>query len=217
VPSVDRPATPATASAHLAATDPVLGRLVAEHGPMRLGRRPRADERFAALAESIAYQQLAGRAAASIWGRVRALVDGDLTPEAVLGLDEQALRVAGLSGAKVAAIRDLARLVDDGSIRLETIGRRDDEAVVAELTRARGIGRWTAHMFLLFGLHRLDVWPTGDHGVRVGYARAFGLDEPPTVGELDAAGDRFRPYRSAVAWYCWRVVDTAVPSGPAGG
>jgi 3-methyladenine DNA glycosylase/8-oxoguanine DNA glycosylase len=107
-------------------------------------------------------------------------------------------------------------LVGDGSIELETIGRRDDESVVAELTRARGVGPWTAQMFLLFTLHRLDVWPTGDLGVRVGYARAFGLPAPPTATELAVAGDRFRPYRSAVAWYCWRVVDTS-PARPGRG
>ncbi len=202
---------PAAASAHVAAADPVVARLLSVHGPMRLGRRPRADERFEALAESIAHQQLAGRAAASIWGRVRGLVDGDLTPGAVLALHETELRGAGLSGAKTTAILDLARHVEEGSIRLDTIGRRDDDAVVAELTRARGIGPWTAHMFLLFSLHRLDVWPTGDHGVRAGFARAFGLDGLPTVRALDALGDPFRPYRSVVAWYCWRVVDTAAP------
>jgi 3-methyladenine DNA glycosylase/8-oxoguanine DNA glycosylase len=184
---------------------------------MRLGRRPRVAERFSVLARSIAHQQLAGRAAASIWDRVRALVDGELTAEAVLALDERALRGAGLSEAKTAAFRDLARLVHGGAIRLDTIGRRADETVVAELTRAKGVGPWTAHMFLLFGLHRLDVWPTADHGVRVGYARIFGLAAPPTVRELDDAGDRFRPYRSVVAWYCWRAVDTETPGAVGGG
>ncbi len=99
-----------------------------------------------------------------------------------------------------------------GDIRLDAVGRMPDDEVVAMLTQARGVGPWTAHMFLLFDLHRLDVWPTGDYGVRVGYGRAYGLDEPPTPKELDALGERFRPYRSVAAWYCWRVVDVQVPS-----
>lgn len=192
--------------------DAVLAALVDQHGPMRLAPKPTVDRRFEALARHIAFQQLAGAAASAIWGRVRALVAGAFTPEAVLALPEVDLRGAGLSGAKVAAIRDVAAHVLDGSIRLDRLGRMSDDEVVAELTKARGVGPWTAHMFLLFSLHRMDVWPTGDLGVRVGYARAWGLADPPSPAELEAAGDAFRPYRSVAAWYCWRAVETTLPA-----
>jgi 3-methyladenine DNA glycosylase/8-oxoguanine DNA glycosylase len=189
-----------------------LAELVARHRPMRLAAKVPVDRRFEALARAIAYQQLAGKAAAAIWGRTRAAAGDDFTPEALLALPQTALRGAGLSQAKTDAIRDLARLVSAGHIRLDTVGRMNDDDVVAMLTQARGVGPWTAHMFLMFNLHRLDVWPTGDLGVRVGYGRAFGLAEAPTPRELDELGERFRPYRSVVAWYCWRAVDTVVPS-----
>jgi len=204
-----RPHVEATAA--LAARDDVFAALVDRHGPMVLGRRVPVAGRFEALAQSIAYQQLAGKAAASIWARVRALADGPFTPEAVLGLPPTSLRAAGLSQAKADAVRDLARLVDDRTIRLDRVGRMPDDDVVAMLTQARGVGPWTAHMFLLFDLQRLDVWPTGDYGVRVGFGRAFGLPEPPTARELEGLGEPFRPYRSVAAWYCWRVVDSPSP------
>jgi 3-methyladenine DNA glycosylase/8-oxoguanine DNA glycosylase len=196
----------------LAARDATFAELVDQHGPVRLAAKPPVARRFEYLARSISYQQLAGRAAASIWARVRALSDGEFTPEVVLDLPVESLRGAGLSQAKADAIRDLARLVVADEIRLDAVGRLSDDDVVAMLTQARGIGPWTAHMFLMFGLRRLDVWPTGDYGVRVGFGRAFGLDGPPTPRELDELGERFRPYRSVVAWYCWRVADTALPS-----
>jgi 3-methyladenine DNA glycosylase/8-oxoguanine DNA glycosylase len=168
--------------------------------------------RFEAIARSIVYQQLAGRAAATIWGRFRALTDGPvLAPEAVLALDDAALRGAGLSGAKAAAVRDLALKTSTGAVRLESLGRRSDDEVVEELCQVRGVGPWTAHMFLLFHLHRMDVWPTGDLGVRNGYRLAWALDEMPTPKELAELGEPFRPYRSVVAWYCWRAVDVVTP------
>lgn len=206
------PSRHAAATAELVARDAVLAELVAVHGPIRLSAKAPVARRFEALAEAIAYQQLAGKAAASIWGRVRALTDGAFDPQVVLALPNQALRGAGLSQAKADAIHDLARLVVSDEIRLDLVGRLPDDEVVAMLTRAKGVGPWTAHMFLMFNLHRLDVWPTGDYGVRVGYARAFGLDETPSSRELETLGERFRPYRSVVAWYCWRAVDTVVPS-----
>jgi DNA-3-methyladenine glycosylase II len=201
----------ADATDALVARDDTFAALVAEHGPIRLGAKVPVARRYESLAQSIAYQQLAGKAAASIWGRVRALSDDGFTPEVVLDLSPASLRSAGLSQAKADAVRDLARLVVAGDIRLDEVGRMPDDDVVAMLTQARGVGPWTAHMFLLFDLHRLDVWPTGDYGVRVGYGRAFGLAEAPTPKELDGLGERFRPYRSVAAWYCWRVVDSPNP------
>jgi DNA-3-methyladenine glycosylase II len=199
------------ATAELASRDDVFAALIDRHGPMVLGRKVPVAGRFETLAQSIAYQQLAGKAAASIWGRTRALTGSTFTPGEVLALPVTSLRGAGLSQAKADAIRDLARLVDDGTIRLDAVGRLPDDDVVAMLTQARGVGPWTAHMFLMFDLHRLDVWPTGDYGVRVGFGRAFGMTEPPTPRELEALGERFRPYRSVAAWYCWRVVDSPSP------
>ncbi len=199
------------ASAALAEMDPVMAELVQVHGPFRMRRPERAGDRFQALANAIVYQQLAGRAARAIWARVRALVDGPFTPEAVLALPEAVLRGAGLSGSKVRSLRDLAEKVASGQVRLARIGRLSDAAVEAELTQVRGIGPWTAHMFLMSNLRRLDVWPVGDYGVRAGFARAYGLPELPTPAELMELGERFRPYRSVAAWYCWRVLDTVTP------
>ena len=165
------------------------------------------DQRFEALARTIAYQQLAGRAAATIWSRVRATVDGDFTPRAVEQLDPQVFREAGLSGSKVLALLDLSARCLDGSLEFDRFGRMSDAAVVDSLTAVRGIGPWSAQMFLMHELGRLDVWPTGDLGVRSGYARAYGLPSVPTPVALLELGERFRPYRSVAAWYCWRAVD----------
>lgn len=195
----------------LADRDPVMARLVEQHGPMHLPPPPRASQRFEQLARSIAFQQLAGRAASTIWGRVRALVPGEFTAESVLSIPEGDLAAAGLSRAKLASIRDLAAHVADGRVALERIGRLSDDDVIAHLTRVRGIGPWTAQMFLMFTLHRLDVWPTGDLGVRIGFAKAWGLPAQPGPAELEPLGDPFRPYRSVVAWYCWRAADTVTP------
>jgi DNA-3-methyladenine glycosylase II len=195
--------------AAFAALDPVMGRLVAEHRPPRydLHRGGGRAGRFEQLAQAIAYQQLAGAAAGAIWNRVVAAVGRPFTPEAVLVAGPDALRAAGFSGAKTASLLDLADKVATGEVRLTRIGRLPDDEVVAELVQVRGIGRWTAEMFLIFTLGRIDVWPTTDLGVRAGYARAYGLDTLPAPKELDVLGERFRPWRSLAAWYCWRVVE----------
>jgi DNA-3-methyladenine glycosylase II len=195
-----------------AALDPVMARLVAANGPPEIRRRRTGHSRFEQLSEAICYQQLAGKAAEAIWGRVRGSVDGVFTAEAVLELGPDRLRAAGLSGAKTASLLDLAAKVDDGTVRLDRIGRLSDDAVVQHLVAVRGIGPWTAEMFLIFTLHRLDVWPVGDYGVRVGYARAYGLPDVPTARQLAPLGDRFRPYRTYAAWYCWRVAGTEPPT-----
>jgi DNA-3-methyladenine glycosylase II len=176
-------------------------------GRFRLSR-PTGDH-FSALAESILYQQLAGAAAAAIHRRFMALFDGDLSPEAVLAVPEAQLRSAGLSGSKAASIRDLATKVADGTVPLERIGRLQDEAIITRLSVVRGIGRWTAEMFLIFQLRRLDVWPVDDYGVRQGWSLAYGLPELLTPKQLQLEGDRFRPYRTVPAWYCWEAVHAA--------
>ena len=201
----------ARAAAVLAEKDEVVATLLERYGPPRLGRRTAAGRRFAVLATAICYQQLAGRAAAVIHGRFVEAVGGEVTPEAVLAVSEERLRGAGLSLAKARSIRDLAAKVADGTVSLARIGRLGDEEVVAHLVQVRGIGRWTAEMFLLGTLGRLDVWPVGDYGVRVGFAKAWGLPEVPAPDALASQGEAFRPYRSVVAWYCWEVVDSPAP------
>ncbi len=190
--------------------DTVVADLVDRHGACGLrGVRPPA-ERFESLTRAISAQQVAGAAARAIHGRFLDLFDGEPTPEAVLARRPATLRRVGLSGAKEASIRDLARKVADGDVRLDRLARHDDERVVEELTRVRGIGRWTAEMFLMFQLGRLDVWPTGDYGVRKGFGAAWRLGGTPEPGELEPRGDDFRPYRSVVAWYCWRAAGDSV-------
>jgi DNA-3-methyladenine glycosylase II len=194
------------ASEAIAKRDKVMRSLLRAHGPVRIAKSP--DSHFHALAESIVYQQLAGAAAAAIFGRFRKLFDGDLTPEAVLAAKEAALRGAGLSPNKMASIRDLAAKVVDGTLPLDNVARLRDETLIERLVTVRGIGRWTAEMFLMFQLRRPDVWPVDDYGVRKGYAQAYGLAELPKPKELMVLGERFRPYRTSAAWYCWRAVDT---------
>jgi DNA-3-methyladenine glycosylase II len=196
----------------VASRDPVLGDLVARVGPIRY--RPRdPDGPFGALTRAIVFQQLAGRAAQAIYGRVRAAVGEELTPETLSATSDAALRTAGLSANKLASLRDLSAKVLDGTVVLTRTSRRSDEQLIERLTTVRGIGRWTAEMYLMFQLRRLDVWPVDDLGVRQGYGLAWKIDPPPTAKQLAPLGDRFRPYRSIVARYCW----AAVPLLRAGG
>jgi DNA-3-methyladenine glycosylase II len=195
----------------LAARDPVVARLRDVHGPIRIGRKPRVAERFEWLAESIAYQQLSGKAAATIWSRVEAVLGGDVAPESILAAGEERLRSAGLSGAKARSLLDLADRVAGQELNLAVVGRLDDEAVIENLVTVRGIGRWTAEMFLIFALRRLDVWPIDDLGVRKGFASAFELAVTPSPKALAPLGDAYRPYRSVVTLYCWRELDAVVP------
>ena len=181
----------------------MLARLVAEAGPPRFP--PPTDSHFAFLVRSITYQQLAGKAAQAIHGRLVSALDGDVTPERVLGTPPEALRAAGLSGSKTASIRDLAAKVLDGTVLLDRrLARESDEEVVARLTTVRGIGKWSAEIFLMFQLRRLDVWPTGDLGVRKGFGLAWHIPTP-TAKQLEVLGEPYHPYRTIVAWYCWRA------------
>jgi DNA-3-methyladenine glycosylase II len=194
-----------TAIDDVASRDPVLARLVARVGYIR--HRPRdPDGPFAALVRAIVFQQLAGRAAQAIYGRLRATVGETLTPESLNATSDAALRAAGLSANKLASLRDLSNKVLDGTVVLTRTSRRSDEELIAALIRVRGIGRWTAEMYLMFQLRRLDVWPVDDLGVRQGYGLAWNLDATPSVKQLEPLGDRFRPYRSIVARYCWAAV-----------
>ncbi len=197
----------AVASAELAERDPVIADLFARHGPCRLRASAPVASRFGSLVRSISFQQLAGGAARAIHGRLVATLDGDVTPERVLTAGDGTLRATGLSAAKVLAIVDLATKVQDGTVALGRLGFMDDESVVETLAQVRGVGRWTAEMFLMTSLGRLDVWPVGDLGVRAGYAWAWELAATPAPRDLAGLGERFRPHRSIVAWYCWRAME----------
>ena len=167
---------------------------------------------FDALAESIAYQQLSGKAAATIFGRVRALYPKRkwLDPEQLLATPDETLRAAGLSRAKTAALKDLAAKTIDGTVPTgRALIRMSDDEIITRLTAVRGIGRWTVEMLLLFDLGRPDVWPVDDYGVRKGFAKTFGRRQLPTPKQLMKFGEKWRPYRSMAAWYFWRALDTA--------
>jgi DNA-3-methyladenine glycosylase II len=195
-------------TAALARQAPQFAPYIETFGDADLRRsRPRRTH-FAELVRAICFQQLAGAAARTIHGRLEAALDGDTTPEAVLALPVETMRAAGLSANKTASIRDLAGRVLAGEVELDRVARLSDEKIVSELTLVRGIGRWTAEMFLMFQLGRLDVWPVGDLGVRKGYGIIHGLPDMPTAKELEDLGDPLRPYRSLAAWYCWRAADT---------
>ena len=194
------------AAQELARRDPVLAELVRVVGPPKI--RPSHQTHFGALVRSVVYQQLAGAAAAAIHGRLVLALEGDVSPAALLGLSPETLRAAGLSANKSASLRDLATKVLEGTVVLDPrgLGRESDEEVIARLSTVRGIGRWTAQMFLLFQLRRLDVWPAGDLGVRRGYGLAWGVPMP-SERELGPLGGPLRPYRSVAAWYCWRACE----------
>ena len=202
----NRRATHAYAAAELAARDPVIADLLERTGPPKL-RKP-FDTHFAALVRAIVYQQLAGKAAAAIHGRLVDALDQDVRPETLGALPDETMRAAGLSANKSASLKDLATKVLDGTVVLDPVGlrREPDDEVIARLSTVRGIGVWTAQMFLLFQLRRLDVWPTGDLGVRRGYGLGWKMPMP-TPKQLESLGDPFMPYRSVAAWYCWRACE----------
>jgi DNA-3-methyladenine glycosylase II len=206
VPPTGRRPSWTAAARILAERDPVIARLLTETGPPRLSRP--GESHLGTLVRAIVYQQLAGRAAAAIHGRLLAALGGEVEPAGLLTLSDEQMRAIGLSRAKVASLRDLAAKVQDGTVVLSPRGlaRESDDEIVARLSAVRGIGTWTAEMFLLFQLRRLDVWPVGDLGVRRGYGLAWQIPEP-TARELRPLGDPFRPYRSVAAWYCWRAAE----------
>lgn len=193
------------AAVELASRDPVIEQLVADVGPPNIPVRD--DSHFATLVRSIVFQQLATAAARAIHGRLIAALDGDVSPERVLATPFDVLRACGLSGRKTESLRDLATKTLDGTVVVEPrkLAREDDEEIITRLSQVKGIGRWSAQMFLLFRLRRPDVWPTGDLGVRKGYSLAWRIDVP-TPKQLDVLGEPYRPYRSVVAWYCWQAV-----------
>ena len=205
---------PRAAIEHLRASDATLARLIETAGPFRMELKKTASI-FGALAEAIVYQQLNGKAAATIYGRVCALfpraTEGP-TAEHILRTSDAKLRGAGLSRAKTLALQDLACKSKAGEIpTLAEIHRLNDEEIVERLTAVRGIGRWTAEMLLIFRLGRADVLPTDDYGIRKGFAIAFKKRELPAPKDLEKHGERWRPYRSVASWYLWRALDLAKP------
>ena len=188
----------------LAGRDPVLARLVDEVGLPSLPRP--TESHFATLVRSVVYQQLAGAAARAIHGRLILALDGEVTPERMLTLTPETLRSVGLSARKAVSLQDLSAKVLDGTVMLNPRGlaRESNEEIVARLTTVQGIGKWSAEIFLIFQLRRLDVWPTGDLAVRRGYALAWGIPTP-TPKQLDLLGEPYRPYRTVLAWYSWRA------------
>jgi len=201
-------ATPAEQLAHLEAIEPRIGALASRVGLPPKRRPAPVASRFDLLATAILHQQLAGAAARAICSRVTAVAGGPLTAEVVAQLDEEEIRACGVSGAKWASLADLADACRTGRVQLASMGRLSDEVVIDQLVTVRGIGRWTAQMFLMSGLGRLDVWPSGDFGVRAGWG-ALTATAMVTPKVLEGVGDPFRPYRSALAWYCWQAAGEA--------
>lgn len=204
LPIPNPPGDDAATTAAIAAADPNLAEFIERAGPY--APRPGEGDALASLARAIVFQQLATGAAAAIHRRFVAAIGGAVTAGAILATEPDALRGAGLSGAKTASLVDLATKTRDGTVPLAGIEQLGDEEIVGRLTMVRGIGRWTAEMFLLFELRRPDVWPVDDLGVRHGWSLIHGLPETITARALLAEGERFRPHRSAVALYCWHAV-----------
>jgi 3-methyladenine DNA glycosylase/8-oxoguanine DNA glycosylase len=203
---------PRVAIEYLRACDKALGRLIDAVGPFDI-QLQKTPSLFGALAEAIVYQQLTGKAAATIFGRVCALFpeacDGP-TAESVLRVPDEQLRGAGLSRAKVLSLKDLARRAKDGEIpSLAEVRAMEDEAIIERLIEVRGIGRWTAEMLLIFRLGRPDVLPVDDYGVRKGFAAAFRKRELPARRDLEKYGARWKPYRTVASWYLWRAAERA--------
>ena len=190
----------------LARRDPVIRDLIRRHGRCGLADAQHTDP-FTALVHAIVSQQLSTKAAATIAGRVDALLGGTPTPAGVVGVTDPQLRAVGLSGPKIGYMRDLCARIQDGSLPLDSLHALDDAAVVEALTKVKGIGRWTAEMFLMFRLHRPDVLPVGDLGIVKAVQRAYGLRKVPDSKRLAKIGEPWRPYRSIACWYLWASLD----------
>ena len=194
------------ANIHLKKTDAILRRIIETAGPYRIEYQ---EPVFSTLVRSIVFQQLSGKVARVIYNRLvdAAAHGGELTPEAILKLKPAKLRAIGLSKQKSAYILDLARRTREGSVVFETIHQLSDNEVIEHLTAVKGIGVWTAHMFLIFALRRTDVLPTSDLGVRMAIRKAYELPELPKPAEIEELARPWRPYCSVAAWYLWRSLD----------
>ena len=186
--------------------DPVIATLIRQHGECGLASSQRTDP-FHALLHAIIAQQLSTKAAKTIEGRFSALFDGGPTPAAVVRASDEKLRAVGLSPQKLKYVRDLCARILDGSLSLDALGLLTDDEVIEALTSVKGIGRWTAEMFLMFRLHRPDVLPVGDLGIVKAVQRAYKLRALPTPARLTKIGETWRPYRSVACWYLWASLD----------
>ena len=186
--------------------DKKLGSFIKQTGPCTLGG-PSRGSHYESIVYAVVSQQLSTKAADTIGGRLVELVGSPLDPKRLLKFTDEQLRSVGLSGAKTRTIREFSQAVHSGELDLVELENHPDDHVVAELSKLWGIGRWTAEMCMMFRMGRLDVWPSGDLGVRNGFARIYGMDTAPTEKEIEALADHLRPYRSVVAWYCWRAAD----------
>ncbi len=184
-----------------------MAAIIESVGPYRMTY---GEPTFHALARSIVFQQLNGKAASTIFGRVTATAGDPLTPESLLRLRPEELRAAGLSGQKASYVRDLAERAESGEVQFAKLPYLRDEAVIEKLTRVKGVGVWTAHMFLMFAMRRPDVLPTGDLAIRNALAKAYRFELPPTVVEMEAVAECWRPYRSVACWYLWRSLDVVL-------
>jgi len=194
--------------------DPILAALIREYGPCGLAAAQRADH-FSALVRAIVFQQLSTKAASTIHGRLIALLpNGELTPATLAALDDEQLRGAGLSRQKMGYLRDLCEKVSAGVVPLADVDRMEDEDVIAALTKIKGIGRWSAEMFLMFRLHRPDVLPVGDLGIVNAVKKVYGLRKKPTPDRLRRMGEAWKPYRSVASWYLWRSLGNAPGQPP---
>ena len=203
--SMDRVSLGAAAES-LATRDPVIASLLAQVGPPHLPR-PRGPH-FEALVRAIVYQQLAGAAARAIYGRLVAALGGDVEPELLQALSDEETRAVGLSRGKTASLRDLSAKVLDGTVTLSgrVLAHQSDDEVERRLRTVRGVGPWTAQVFMMFRLRRLDIWPTADLGVRRGYGLAWGVPTP-SERELQPLGEPYRPYRTVLTWCCWKAAE----------
>ena len=192
---------------HLKRTDPVLARIIEEVGPCRI-RVTTDGTHFMALTRSIVFQQLSGKAASTILGRFNALYpNGHPTPEAVLATSDEALRAVGLSRQKIGYMRDLSSKVQSGELPLDEVEQMSDDDLIAHLVQVKGIGRWTAQMFLMFRLGRRDVLPELDLGIQNAVQKAYRKRKRPTPKELQKIGAKWRPHASVACWYLWRSLE----------
>jgi len=189
---------------HLRKSDPVLAAIIDRVGDYRIEFR---EPGFETLVKSIVYQQLSGRVASVIFGRLAAATGGKITPESILKLRPARMRKVGLSGQKTEYIRDLARHTRDGRVRFEELPGLTDKEVIERLTAVKGIGVWTVHMFLMFALRRHDVLPTGDLGIRNAIRQAYGLEVMPLPADIEAMAARWRPFCTVASWYLWRSLE----------
>jgi DNA-3-methyladenine glycosylase II len=193
--------------------DPVLAGIIRRHGPCGLGAARDRFDHFSMLVRAIVFQQLSTKAATTIHDRLLALMPGGTDPCTLAALTEEQLRGVGISRQKAGYLRDLCEKVSAGAVRLGGVDDMPDEEVIAVLTAIKGVGRWTAEMFLIFRLQRPDVLPVGDLGIVTAVQRAYRLRKPPTPDRLRKIGEPWRPYRSIATWYLWRSLDNAPVKG----